>query len=207
MDYESIVQIYQDMLKSLESQESISDFSDSVLRLGNYIEENDRAEKKELAELALNYWRLLNWVAKSNADKKSIANSALKRINSYLEKHQIELLDLTEQKYDDGYAADVLGVEAESNVSEEDLIVREMVKPIIIHRGSVIKHGQVILGDKTEINICNADLNMSIDSSVNTEEMHENSWDKSASIEKEQKNESGIKTLVRSVMRLLGRRK
>ena len=59
MDYESIVQIYQDMLKSLESQESISDFSDSVLRLGNYIEENDRAEKKELAELALNYWRLL----------------------------------------------------------------------------------------------------------------------------------------------------
>lgn len=193
------------MLKMLESKEPISNFEGTVLQLGDCLEEIEKTDKKDLSELALNYWRLTNWVTKSNADKKSIAYSALKRINSYLEKKQIELLDLTGQKYDDGYAADVLGVESETGASEEELIVSEMVKPIIIFRGSVIKHGQVILGDliKKESNNTISD----VDENLNLSTISNSGDSKKPTIDvKEKEKISLVKVLIESVKRIIGRR-
>ena len=203
MNSDSITQVYQDMLKMLEAKEPISNFNGAVLQLGNCIEEIEKTEKKELSELALNYWRLTNWVTKSNADKKSIAYSALKRINSYLVNKQIELLDLTGQKYDDGYAADVLGVESETGASEEDLIVSEMVKPIIIFRGSVIKHGQVILGDELADN---GNISQDRTETSETTIINEHADSAKDTIQKVKQNRSIFKIITGSIRRLLHRR-
>lgn len=203
MDYEKITVIYQDMLNASVSDDPVSNCREIASRLGNYIEENLRTDKNDLSELALNYWRLLNWVEKSNADKKSIANSALKRINMYLEKQQIELRDLSGQRYDDGFAADVLGIETETDTPEEDLIVSEMVKPIIIYRGSVIKHGQVILGDELVDNDKTRLEKTEISEATIINEHADSAKDTTLKIERKK---SFIEIVTGSVRRLLHRR-
>ena len=155
MELERLRKIHKDMLQPKAGGGDSLDCADISSALGAYIEECEDAEKKEkndLAELALNYWRLSNWLNNSNADRKAVANSALKKINAYLEKQQIALMDLTGQKYDDGYAADVMGIESDRDVSEDELIVSEMVKPIIMYQGSVVRYGQVVLGDEIKSN-------------------------------------------------------
>ena len=114
------------------------------------MEKQEKQRQETLAELALNYWRLSNWVGNVNVDRKMQANSALRKMGVYLEKEGIELRDLLGQKYDDGYAADVMGIESDQDIPDEELIVIEMVKPIILCNGSVIKYGQVVLGDKVK---------------------------------------------------------
>ena len=204
MNSDNITQIYQDMQKMIDSNEPISNFSEHVSLLGDSIEEIEKVEKKDLSELALNYWRLFNWVSRSNADKKTIAHSALKRIKSYLEKNQIELMDLTGQKYDDGYAADVLGVEAETDASEEDLIVCEMVKPIILFKGSVIKYGQVILGDTIKRE--SSDTSSDAAEGSRTDTLNICSESNIPKDVKEKKERNIIIKLAESVKKLLGRR-
>ena len=150
MELGHIQGIYQELLRC-GREEDLSGLGEITSEVGLYLEECEKEEKKQkndLAELALNYWRLMNWVNQSNVDRKMAANSALKKIGAYLEKQQVSLMDLTGQRYDDGYAADVMGIESERDVSEEELNVIEMVKPIIMYKGSVIRYGQVILGDE-----------------------------------------------------------
>lgn len=150
---ETIVRAYNNLKQYLETGNPVTDPLDSLEEFRILIEDLEKKEKQRknnLAELALNYWRLSNWVGIVNVERKMQANSALRKMGSYLEKEGIELRDLIGQKYDDGYAADVMGIESEQDVPDENLIVIETVKPIILLNGSVIKYGQVVLGDKVK---------------------------------------------------------
>ena len=150
---ETIVRACNNLKQYLETGNPVTDPLDSLEEFRILIEDLEKKEKQRknnLAELALNYWRLSNWVGIVNVDRKMQANSALRKMGAYLEKEGIELRDLIGQKYDDGYAADVMGIESEQDVPDENLIVIETVKPIILLNGSVIKYGQVVLGDKVK---------------------------------------------------------
>lgn len=101
----------------------------------------------EIIELALAYWRLNNWVEKSNEDRKNAAYSALRQIKLYLSERQVEIVDFLGQKYDDGLAVDVLDCESDE-VVEAELYIVETIRPTIICNGNVVKYGQVIVGNR-----------------------------------------------------------
>ncbi len=115
-------------------------------------------DKENLDDLALAYWRLNNWVANTNVERKTAAISSLRKINRFLKDNGVEIKDLVGQKYDSGYAIDVLEKNTEKDIPEEELVVSETICPIITQNGEIIKYGQVILGEKVKVIAANNEL-------------------------------------------------
>ena len=115
-------------------------------------------EKGKLGDLALAYWRLNNWVENVHVERKTGAISSLKQMERYLKSNDVELLDFLGQKYDSGYAIDVLDTDAPEGVPEENLIISETLCPLIMQRGEILKYGQVILGEKVKEVAANEEL-------------------------------------------------
>ena len=103
----------------------------------------------DITEIAIAAWRLEKWLDNVNVERKMAAKSALRAIKKYLKENDIETLDLTGSKFDVGLAVSVVNNESDE-VDEDNLIISEMVKPIIKERGAVIQYGQVILGTEVK---------------------------------------------------------
>lgn len=101
----------------------------------------------DISDLALAYWRLNNWVSNVNVERKTAAISSLRQIDKYLKQNNIELLDYCGQKYDSGYAIDVIEKSTSKDLPEEELIISETISPLILQNGEVLKYGQVMLGE------------------------------------------------------------
>lgn len=99
-----------------------------------------------MEELAFAFWRLSKWVESAEVEHKMAANSALRQMKKYLDNNNIEIIDYLGQQYDSGFAIDVLGRKSGEELQEEELVIVETVRPIILEDGEVIKYGQVFLG-------------------------------------------------------------
>ena len=104
-------------------------------------------EVNDLAELAIDYWRLENKINKvlntiKGTNKEGLENS-LGRIKRYLEKNDIEIVDHTNQKYDEGLNLEILTVEEDPKVTGP--IVKETKEPTILHKGQIVHIGKVVL--------------------------------------------------------------
>lgn len=104
---------------------------------------------KDLSELAVATWRLEKWISAVEVERKMAAKSSLRAIKGFLEKCSVEYHDITGSQFDYGLAVSVINNESDEQ-DEEKLIISEMVKPIILFQGTVIQHGQVILGKKAD---------------------------------------------------------
>ena len=99
-----------------------------------------------MEELALAYWRLAKWVDAADVEHKMAATSALRQMKKFLDENNIEIIDYIGQKFDSGYSVDVLGRKSGEDLPEEDLVIVETVRPIILENGEVVKYGQAFLG-------------------------------------------------------------
>ena len=99
-----------------------------------------------MEELAFAYWRLAKWVEAADVEHKMAATSALRQVKKFLDENNLEVIDYLGQKYDSGYAIDVLGRKSGEDLTEEELVIVETVRPIILENGEVIKYGQAFLG-------------------------------------------------------------
>lgn len=109
-------------------------------------------EVNDLAELAIEVWRLELRLQKifDNLDdpqKKSITMS-LAKIKRYFEKQDIETVDFTNKKYNEGLSLEVLSIEKEKNLIEE--IIKETIEPSVLFKGKVIKKAKVIVKKREE---------------------------------------------------------
>ena len=102
-----------------------------------------------MEELAFAYWRLAKWVEAADVEHKMAATSALRQVKKFLDENNIEIVDYTGQKFDSGYAIDVLGRKSGEDLPEEELVIVETVRPIILEEGEVVKYGQAFLGVST----------------------------------------------------------
>lgn len=100
-----------------------------------------------IADLAVSYWRLATWVDQVNVERKTAATSSLRQMKKYLDENGIEFRDYYGQKYDPGFAIDVVGILSGHNLPEEQLVVAETLVPLILQNGEVLKYGQVMLGE------------------------------------------------------------
>ncbi len=99
-----------------------------------------------MEELAFAYWRLAKWVDAADVEHKMAATSALRQMKKFLDENNIEIIDYVGQKFDSGYAIDVLGRKSGEDLPEEELVIVETVRPIILENGEVVKYGQAFLG-------------------------------------------------------------
>ena len=112
----------------------------------------------DIGELALAYWRLNKWVTNVSVERKSAAQGSLRQMKKYLDKNNVELLDFCGQKYDSGFAIDVIGVTTDKNLPEEEMIISETLCPLILQNGEILKYGQVMLGETIKESAANMEL-------------------------------------------------
>ena len=101
----------------------------------------------ELVELAAEVWRIEQRLVKvadiiPENQRKGLENSVHK-FKRYISNYDIEIVDYTNQKFNDGLNLDVLSVEKEQSVTTPT--VKETVEPTILVKGQVVKKAKIIL--------------------------------------------------------------
>lgn len=96
--------------------------------------------------LMLETWRLWQAIGKLEAQFNTIAiRYPIKKMKDALESSGCKFIDLTGQSYDTGMAVDIITTEEDSLIKSGDIIIKEMVSPIILWNNMLLRHGQVVL--------------------------------------------------------------
>jgi len=102
---------------------------------------------KDLIELSIEIWRLENRLNKilSNlqGNQKEMITNSIQKLKRYLDKNDIELIDPTNHKFNEGRNLDILAVEKDPNISEP--IIKETKEPTVIYKGQVVRKGKVVI--------------------------------------------------------------
>ncbi|HEY4498493.1 MAG TPA: hypothetical protein VJH94_00335 [Candidatus Paceibacterota bacterium] len=101
----------------------------------------------ELIELATEIWRIEQRLAKvadalPENHKKGLENS-VNKLKRYIANYDVEIVDYTNQKFNDGLNLDVLSVEKDPSITVPT--VKETVEPTILVKGQVVKKAKIIL--------------------------------------------------------------
>lgn len=101
----------------------------------------------ELVDVAIEIWRIEQRLAKSASvlpenQKKGLDNS-VQKLRRYVEKYDIEIIDYTNQKFNEGLNLDILSVE--QNPLLQWPTVKETIEPTIILKGQVVRKAKIIL--------------------------------------------------------------
>ena len=101
----------------------------------------------DLVDLAIEIWRMEQRISESSASlpenhNKGLVNS-IQRLRRYIEKYDIEIVDYTNQKFNDGWNLEVLSVEKDPLIPNP--IVKRTVEPTIICKGQVVRKAKIIL--------------------------------------------------------------
>lgn len=101
----------------------------------------------DLVDLAVEVWRMEQRISKSASSLpeqqlKGLENS-VQKLKRYISKYDIEIVDYTNQKFNDGLNLDVLSVEKDQNIAAP--IVKETIEPTILVKGQVVKKAKIIL--------------------------------------------------------------
>jgi hypothetical protein len=97
-----------------------------------------------LAELAVEWWRLERWAGGSE-DSSPQARHVARRLGRFLSEHGLEVLDVTGRPYEPGLAVEVLDAFEDARLPRGAQVVDETVAPVVLYRGAVVRHGQVIV--------------------------------------------------------------
>jgi hypothetical protein len=94
-----------------------------------------------LAELAVDWWRLERRAGSDDAA--SHARHAARRLGKFLSERGLSVVDLTGRPYEPGLAVEVVDVVGAGDGGAE--VIEETVAPVVLWRGSVVRHGQVVV--------------------------------------------------------------
>jgi len=104
---------------------------------------------KDITELAVSIWRLEKKymdISDSLQDtQKSGLDNSISRLKRYLVTNDIDVVDFTGQKYNEGLNIDILA--SEDDLSVDEPIIKETVEPTVMCRGQIIKKAKVILAN------------------------------------------------------------
>jgi hypothetical protein len=96
-----------------------------------------------LAELAVEWWRLGRRAGPEEGSPQ--ARHAARRLGKFLTDLGLEVLDVTGRAYEPGLAVEVLDAFEDARLAAGAQVVDETVAPVVLFRGAVVRHGQVIV--------------------------------------------------------------
>lgn len=99
-----------------------------------------------LIELAIEGWRLDSWLAALPPEKVAPKlRHVARRLQKFLSERELSALDLTGKRYEPGMSVEVLEAFGDEQLDEHERLIEEMVEPIILWRGRVVKYGRVVV--------------------------------------------------------------
>jgi maleate cis-trans isomerase len=97
-----------------------------------------------LAELAVEWWRLDRWANRAQTAAPH-ARHVARRLGKFLSAHGLEVVDITGRAYEPGLAVEVVDAIDDARLPAGAQVVDETVAPIVLLRGTVVRHGQVVV--------------------------------------------------------------
>jgi hypothetical protein len=99
-----------------------------------------------LIELAIEGWRLDGWLAAQPPDRVAPKlRHVARRLQKFLHERELSVLDLAGRRYEPGMSVEVLEAVADDRLGKDERLIDEMVEPIILWRGRVVKYGRVVV--------------------------------------------------------------
>ena len=99
-----------------------------------------------LLELAIESWRLDGWLAELPPEEAvSKVRHVARRLKKFLAEREMSVLDLTGRSYEPGMSVEVLEALEDEHLGQDERVIDEMVEPIILWRGRVVKFGRVVV--------------------------------------------------------------
>lgn len=100
----------------------------------------------ELADLAVEGWRLERWAFMRGFEKdRVVARRTARALDFLLKEAGFELCDLAGQVYDPGLAIEVVDTEGDVEALPGSARIVETIAPIVFWRGQLVKTGQVAI--------------------------------------------------------------
>jgi hypothetical protein len=107
--------------------------------------QNIEVPLSSLVELAVEWWRLDRWANGARAEGPTAhARHVARRLGRFLDEHGLSVLDPTGGPHEPGLAVEVLDVVADARLPPGSELIDETVSPVVLWRGRVVRHGQVI---------------------------------------------------------------
>jgi molecular chaperone GrpE (heat shock protein) len=101
----------------------------------------------DLVDLAVEIWRMDQRLVKSMSalpdNQQKGLQISIEKLKRYVGKYDIEILDYTNQKFNDGLNLDILSVEKDPSLPSP--IVKETIEPTILVKGQVVRKAKIIL--------------------------------------------------------------
>ena len=97
-----------------------------------------------LAELAVEWWRLDRWASGAH-EAGAHARHVARRLAKFLSEQGLEVLDVAGRAYEPGLAVEVLDAFRDARLPPGAQVVDETVTPVVLFRGTVVRHGQVVV--------------------------------------------------------------
>jgi hypothetical protein len=99
-----------------------------------------------LIELAIEGWRMDMWIAAQPPERvASKLRHVARRLQKFLSERELSALDLTGRRYEPGMSVEVIEALEDERIGGHESLIDEMVEPIILWRGRVVKFGQVVV--------------------------------------------------------------
>ena len=99
-----------------------------------------------LMELAIESWRLDNWLVAQPTEKAvSKVRHVARRLQKFLAEREMTVLDLTGRSYEPGMSVEVLEALEDEHLGRDELVIDEMVEPVVLWRGRVVKFGRIVV--------------------------------------------------------------
>lgn len=99
-----------------------------------------------LIELAIESWRMDMWIAAQPPEKvASKLRHVARRLQKFLSERELSALDLTGRRYEPGMSVEVIEALEDEGIGGRESLIDEMVEPVILWRGRVVKFGQVVV--------------------------------------------------------------
>ena len=102
-------------------------------------------EKKDFVKIAIEIWRLRNYIEPIQDKKISIIRHSILNLFSILEKEGITFVELKDQPYDAGMSLEVIDIEENPQRFKGVNIIKEIIEPIILLNGQIINPGRIVL--------------------------------------------------------------
>jgi len=113
----------------------------------------------DLERLAIAHWKLKKWISNKEFSKIMVAENALNQINQFLQSQGIEVIDLTGKPYDSGYSVDIVSDAEDCEIiHDNDFVITDMTKPIILKDGVLKVQGEAKIDHKQNVDLPTIDV-------------------------------------------------
>src|SRR6185437_1109806 len=107
-------------------------------------------QTKDLIELAIEIWRMEQRLNKAMSsiteNQKELFDNSIQKFKKYLNKNNIEIVDHTNQTFNEGRNVEIISIEKDNTISES--IIKQTMEPTIIYKDQVVHKGKVIVLEK-----------------------------------------------------------